>query len=274
MVMPCLAMAFVLISPHGESWGSEKLEGVLRHGCVVQDYFPDGEPPDVPIRYRDALKEFRLFFEKSGWTTNQFVDSLIVAATNRAAGGRWTVSDWDEINASAIWKLSEIDHPAVTNFFRSYLDQESQGQVPRKDVVTPVVAMFSHTNLEPEVLDYMRTLCVRTNLYESIADIVMLDMFETLSTMPEALKPAATNRVAQYMYYAIRHTTRQMCFQDRELAKFIPSYSNSFQRLEAMRYVESTATNVRQRVRARMEIDRLTALPTNALNDVSWIVGE
>ena len=89
--------------------------------------------------------------------------------------------------------------------------------------------------------------------------------------MPDDLKPAATNRVAQYMYFAIRHTTRQMAWQDRMLASFIPAYSNSLQRLDAMRYVASTATNARQRVRAQMEIDRLTALPTNQLNDVSWI---
>ena len=102
----------------------------------------------------------------------------------------------------------------------------------------------------------------------------VFDMLETLQTMPSELQPAATNRLAKYMYYTIRHTTQDMAFQDRELAKFIPSYSNSVQRLEAMRYVESTATNVRQRVRARMEIDRLLALPTNQLNDVSWIAEE
>ena len=128
-----------------------------------------------------------------------------------------------------------------------------------------------YTNLEPEVLTYMRTLCVRTNIYDRVAESVMLDMFETLNTMPDDLKPAATNRVAQYMYFAIRHTTRQMAWQDRMLASFIPAYSNSLQRLDAMRYVASTATNARQRVRAQMEIDRLTALPTNQLNDVSWI---
>ena len=99
----------------------------------------------------------------------------------------------------------------------------------------------------------------------------VFDMLETLQTMPSELQPAATNRLARYMYYTIRHATRAMAFQDCELAKLIPPYSNSVQRLDAMQYVESTATNELQRVRARMEIDRLLALPTNQLNDVSWI---
>ena len=154
----------------------------------------------------------------------------------------------------------------MTNFFKSYNDNAS---LRYKNTTIP--GMFPYTNLEPEVLAYMRTLCVRTNVYDRIADEIMLDMFETLKTMPDELKPAATNRVAQYMYFAIHHTTRQMAWQDRELAKFIPDYSNSVQRLSAMQYVATTATNARQRVRAQMEIDRLSALPTNQLNDVSWI---
>ena len=71
----------------------------------------------------------------------------------------------------------------------------------------------------------------------------MRDMFETLSTMPDALKPAATNRVAQYMYFAIRHVTDSQGWQDREFASFIPAYSNSIQRMSAMRYVSTSATN-------------------------------
>ena len=273
-MIPALAYCSVLISPEDSGWDYDRLERILCLSCVWDDDLPDPPPPYVPLRRRDALSEFRLFFERSGWTTNQFVDSLIVAATNRFAGGRWTNEDWDRINSNAIWKLSEIDHPAVTNFFRTYLDQVSQAQAPRRPVVTPVVAMFSHTNLEPEVLDYMRTLCVRTNLYVKAECSVMLDMFETLSTMPEALKPAATNRVAQYMYYAIRHVTDSQGWQDRELAKFVPSYSNSVQRLHLMQYVALSATNEWERANASRIVQGLSSLPTNALNDVSWIVGE
>ena len=100
---------------------------------------------------------------------------------------------------------------------------------------------------------------------------MMMEMFECYNTLPEAEKPAAKMRLAKYMYFVIHHTTRQMAWQDRELAKFIPAYSNSFQRLSAMQYVHSTGTNERQRVRANMEIERMSQLGTNQLNDVLWI---
>ena len=131
--------------------------------------------------------------------------------------------------------------------------------------------MFWRTNLEPEVLAYMRSLCVRTNVYCKVETAVMRDMFETLSTMPDELKPAATNRVAQYMYFAIRHVTDTQGWQDRELANFIPAYSNSLQRLSLMRYVFSSATNDWERSNAAQVVIRLQSLPANQLNDISWI---
>ena len=117
----------------------------------------------------------------------------------------------------------------------------------------------------------MRALCVRTNVYRNVESIVMGDMFETLSTMPDELKPAATNRVAKYMYFAIQHTTRRMGWQDRELSNFIPAYSNSLQRLSLMRYVSTSATNDWERSNAAQIVQRLESMPTNQLNDVSWI---
>lgn len=272
VAMACMASAEIWV-PANFSCDQSGLEFLLCHRCIVPDYFPDGEPPYVPMRNRDALADFRLFIERSGWTTNRFVEGLVSAARGNRRVTLWRRDEDKRITENAVWKLSEINHPAVTNYFRELIATQSVDWVERFGAL-PVNAMFCYTNLEPEVLDYMKGLCCRTNLYEKIADIMVLRMLETLRTMPSEQQPAATNRLARYMYYTIRHTTRYMAFQDCELAKFIPSYSNSIQRLEAMRYVESTATNVRQRVRARMEIERLSALQTNQLNDVSWIVEE
>lgn len=262
------AMASVLILPlvvgADVTW-QEMLERDLG-SYWPQDYFPEGEPPDVPLRHRDAIEEFNYFLDRSGWTTNQFVEGLILAFTNNITPENFADRSKRHIAGVAAWKLSEINQPAVTNFFRICNGDDSIRYKHRT-----ILGMFPYTNLEPEVMSYMRTLCVRTNIYDTVATEVMFDMFDTLETMPDALKPAATNRVAQYMYFAIHHTTRQMAWQDRELAKFMPAYSNSIQRLAAMRYIESTATNVRQRARAQMEISRLTSLPTNQLNDISWI---
>lgn len=243
-----------------------RLEHLLCYGCEPPDAFPDGEPPDVPLRNRDALAEFPRFISWSGWTTNQFIEGLMLAFTNCTTVTSWTQEERENIAGVAGWKLSEINHPAVTNFFRKCNDAdmaEYRG--------TTIPGMIPYTKLEPDVLAYMRTLCVRTNLYDDVATMVIYNMFDTLSSMPDVMKPAATNRVAQYLYFSLYHTTRHLSFQDDMLATFLPAYSNSVQRLDAMRYVQSTTTNLRTRVLAQQEVDRLSAIPTNQLNDISWI---
>lgn len=258
--------AFIVAMADGLPYGQERLEDVL-YNIEPDDYFPNGEPPYVPHRNRDALVEFREFLEGSGWTTNQFVDGLILAVTNNLPEAKLGDLGKKRIAGRAVWKLSEIDHPAVTNFFRHFNDTDDT-PLFKPDTVP---AMIYYTNLEPEVLSYMRTLCVRTNVYSNVAPVVMRRMFDTLSTMPDEMKPAATNRVAKYMYFAISHTTSYVAWQDRELSNFIPAYSNSIQRLSAMQHVSATIANPRTRVIAQLEVSRLSAIPTNQLNDVSWI---
>ena len=192
---------------------------------------------------------------------------LICAITNNVSDANWADAGKRDTAEVAAWKLGEIDNPVVTNFFRQFNDSDD---TPRLKTGT-IPPIFWRTNLEPEVLAYMRSLCVRTNVYRNVESIVMSDMFETIATMSEELKPAATNRVAQYMYFAICHTTRDVTWQDRELANFIPAYSNSVQRLSALQYVAATIVNPRTRAIAQREVARLSAMPTNQLNDVSWI---
>lgn len=267
-----LALEAKVLFPHDPAeWDLRCLEGILLNGCIVEDNedLPSSSP-DLPLRSRDALAEFRPFIERSGWTTNAFVEGLISFATNSFVGEGRSESDRETISQNALLKLTEIGHPSVTNFFRGYLERADARPVsPRV-----LVAMFSRTNLEPEVLGYMRTLCVRTNLYARAEGTVMLDMFDTLDTMPAELKPAATNRVAKYMYFAIRHVTDSQGWQDRELATFIPAYSNSLQRLSAMRHVAATATNTWERTNAVGVAGRLSALPAGELNDIGWIADE
>ena len=246
-------------------WGQADLEDWL-DGIIIPDYYPDGEPAYVPYRYRDSLPEFQEFFVKSGWTTNQFIEGLIFAATNNMTDANWADENKRRISDMAIWKLSEINMSVVTNFFRTLNDD---GLAHYKSTAIP--EMFHYTNLEPDILSYMRTLCVHTNIYDSVATSVMSDMFETLSTMPDAMKPAATNRVAQYMYFAIHHVTDSQGWQDIELSRFIPAYSNSIQRLRLMQYVANSATNAWERSNAASVVQALSAIPTNQLNDVSWI---
>ena len=241
--------------------------GLERYLVFSKPYCSSGDEPYVLPRYRNSLADCRDFFESSGWTTNQFLEGLMCAITNNVTDENWPDEYKRDAAEVAAWKLGEIDNPAVTNFFRQFNDSDDTDRL-KIETIPPV---FWRTNLEPEVLAYMRTLCVRTNVYCKVESNVMGDMFETLSTMPDALKPAATNRVAQYMYFAIRHTTRRMGWQDRELSNFIPAYSNSLQRLSLMRYVSTSATNDWERSNAAQVVQRLESLPTNQLNDVSWI---
>lgn len=269
VVVELVALGSVLVCPAVDpSWSQEKFEESIS-GFEPEDNFPDGEPPYIPLRERNALPEFQWVFSQSGWTTNQLIEALALAVTNNLSGKVLSDPGRCRVLRNAIWKLSEIDHPSVTNFFRVLNDSERY-----KRGATPVMAMFRYTNLEPEVLAYMRTLCAKTNLYERAADGVMFDMLETLDTMPPELKPAATNRVAQYIYFSVRHTTRGMLYQDKRLAGLIPAYSNSVQRRDAMRYVATTATNQWQRTHAQMEVDRLSALPVGQLNDLPWLSEE
>ena len=268
-LMVCIAstaVQFSLTAADDLPYGQERLERWL-YSIEPDDDPGDDEPPYVPFRCRDALTEFGAFLEGSGWTTNQFVDGLILALTNNLAEAK--LGNWEKnrIAGHAAWKLSEINHPAVTNFFRCFNDTD---ETPFLKTVT-VPGMFYYTDLEPEVLAYMRSLCIRTNVYCKVECNVMSDMFETLSTMPNELKPAATNRVAKYMYFAIRHVTDSQGWQDIELSRFIPAYSNSLQRLSLMRYVSTSATNDWERSNAAQIVQRLESMPTNQLNDVSWI---
>ena len=223
--------------------------------------------PYVPHRYRNALEDCRDFLQQGGWTTNMFIAGLMVAMTNNLADSNWTNEEKRTLAKVAAWRLKEIDNPAVTNFFRYF--NEIDGTFKLKDDTIP--GMFYYTDLETEVLKYMRTLCIKTNIYANVAFGVAYDMSKALETMSPPLRSSATNRVAQYMYFSITHTDRRVIAQDRLLASFLPVYSNSFQRLAAMRYVQSTVTNARTRVLAQQEVDRLSSVPTNQLNDIGWI---
>lgn len=225
------------------------------------------EEPYVPLRYTDGMRRHQWYMSQSGWSTNQIVSALMLAMTNYLSDADWADERKRRCSGMAACYLSDINLPVVTNMFRHFNDSDN---TPRMKLAT-IPGMFRYTNLEPDVLDYMRTLCVRTNVYDVAADIVAIDMFKALETMPSDLKPAATNRVAQYMYFAIHHVTDCQGWQDRELAMFIPAYSNSVQRLDLMRYVSTSATNTWERANASNVVQRLQALPSNELNNVQWI---
>ena len=247
-------------------WGQADLEDWL-DGIIIPDYYPDGEPAYVPYRYRDSLPEFQEFFVKSGWTTNQLIEGLILVVTNNLVEGNWTDPEKQRMAGMAIWKLTEINHPSVTNFFYHFNETDRTQRFKRETIP----AMIHFTNVEPNVLSYLRSKCTDTNIYDHVALSVADALLEALHTMPSEFKLESTNRIARYMYYSLHYMTKSMLWQDRELAKLIPLYSNSVQRLELMNYVIENTTNAVLRNRVQIEAERLSAIPTNQLNDVSWI---
>ena len=266
IVVLAVAVTAALAAQTVPTWDLAWLEHIFSGGELICG----SDESYVPHRNRDALSSLGQFMTQGGWTTNQLVEALIFEMTNNMSEVNWADETKRRVARRAASRLGEINLPAVTNFFREFNDSDD---TPRLKMQT-IPGMIWYTNLEPEVLDYMRTLCVRTNVYANVETMVMHDMFETLETMPPELKPAATNRVARYMYFAIGHTTRGTGWQDRELAKFMPAYSNSIQRLQLMQHVANTVTNAYARANANKVVQALFAIPTNQLNDISWIVDE
>lgn len=125
------------ISPTSTTWDQAGLEKIVCYNCYYDDNPPD-PPPYVPLRNRDALTDFRLFIERSGWSTNRFVEGLVkIEHGERTGAHQW--EGWEEklATGNADWKLSEINHPAVTNYFRELIEG---GADPHGGVAEDVLA--------------------------------------------------------------------------------------------------------------------------------------
>ena len=124
-------------------------------------------------------------------------------------------------------------------------------------------------------MSYLRDVSVQTNVYERAAVSVMFDLMRCVEEMPTQCRANATTNVAKFIYFSIMHgTTRANVVQDDELAKLIPAYSNSFQRITVVNHLLSTITNSYTHACLQSDLARLQALPTNELNNVSWLTEE
>ncbi len=261
-----IVTTFSVLGAYSAMPPAAEVERVLEGMIIQDDFVNEEEPPYIPLRYRDSLRRYDFFIRKHKCTTNEFVEALMLAATNGTYSLKWTEEQKRIIAGRALVLLSEMDRSDVTNFVR-VVNADGKKNFRYVDFSTP----FIHTNLEPEIMEYMRSQCVRTNLYEDLVGTVMDDMLETLSTMPPALQSVATNRVAQYLYFSLGHTTRLLIDQDEQIIKLVPDYSNSVQRLSMMRYVATTTTNTYTRIYAQKAVQLLSAAPTNTLNNIPWI---
>ena len=169
MIICVLAATFAM--PMIAATGQIELEEILREGFEPVDNIPDTPRVKVPNRYRNSLPEFQRFIARNCWTTNQFLEGMMCAMTNNVSDANWADAGKRETAEVAAWKLGEIDDPAVTNFFRQFNDSDDTDRLK----IETIPPMFWRTNLEPEVLAYMRSLCVRTNVYCKVETAVMRD---------------------------------------------------------------------------------------------------
>ena len=251
------------------AWSTDRLESFLRGSCrfIESDYDETDASYDIPGRMRDALPLFHDVFQESGWTTNELVEALIAVVSNGLQTVNLQDPDMRRSTVVAMRQLADINHPAVTNFFSSIVYEDIHGM---EKIVIP--GLFRYTNLESDVVARLYDLCVCTNKYDESAPIVAWDLLECLSTVPEAERDAAKVRVAKYMYYSSRHISSSQTWQDEELANLIPNYSNSLQRLDQALFFIHNSTNAYEQAKALGQYNRLCAFPTNALNDVSWLM--
>jgi len=264
-----LILGFLIGSSFAEeAWSTERLASFLRGSSrfIESDYDETDALDDMPGRMRDALPLFCDVFRESGWTTNELVDALIVVVSNGLQAANLQDPDKRRSAVVAMRQLADINHPAVTNFFSCIVYEDLHGM---EKIAIP--GLFRYTNLESNVVARLYDLCICTNRYDEAASIVAWDLLDCLATVPEAERDAAKIRVAKYMYYSMRHISSSQTWQDEELAKLIPSYSNSVQRLDQVRFFIHNSTNVYEQSKALVQYNRLSAFPTNSLNDVSWI---
>ena len=254
-------------------YNQEWLEKVLFRLSIPQDdYVNFPEPEYVPQRNRDATVNFKDFFQSGGWTTNQLVNGLIAAYSNNVEGAVGGKLRDNMIASESLMQLSEINCPAALAFITTICTNGAQiGEM--LEMILP--GTFRYTNLEPEVMHYLRQVCLNTNVYESAAEGVMFNLLDCVKEMPTQYRANATTNVAKFIYFSIMNgTTRDNVVQDYELAKFMPVYSNSIQRITVVNHLLSTVTNSYTVACLQSDLARLQALPTNQLNNVSWLTEE
>ena len=266
MVMVWLSSLSLVVGA-GEMWSQASFEDRLYGMREGEDDLDNLTNEDVPQCRKDALSErFGDFIHEGGWSTNRVIGALILSVTNCLGRSAWASERDHVIAAIAFNALSEINHPRSLAFVMQTCTNDV------RDILNEgVTGVFRYSQYEPEVFDYLRKLCVMTNRYEGVVRNVALDLEDCLGGVLEGNRCAATNQLARYHYFVIRHATARVGLVDHLLSNLLPSYSNSIQRLNAMRYVANTATNRDQAVWATNQVNRLSALPTNQLNNVSWL---
>lgn len=278
LILSCLIVQSfaVHLFGQGDASGIEDLEEMLYDQSFgVDDLEREDLPRYVPWRERDGLAKYQHFIPRKGWTTNRFVNALIFLATNNLAVNRWRDDRCSRVAAVSLGTLAEIDCQQAQSFVR----QICTNAVPlnfegsSRFIACTLPGVFCRTNFEPEVFDYLRQVCVLTNRYEECSVAMTYHLKSTLCGIPLSWRSDATTNLCRYIYFVIHNVSYGPLSQDHELVNLLPAYSNSIQRIRALEYIANSNTNESRRVKAQRKLDSLLRIPTNELNDLSWITG-
>ena len=263
-----LCLMSLLVHASG-GWSIQRLETLLcRSERFVESDHDEADSDEGRSWDRDGIPLFRDVLEEGGWSTNQLVCGLVSIASNGLQSTGWDVPERRKATVVAVELLADINHPDVTNYFHTLVGDDLHGL---ESVVLP--AMFSHTNLEPEVFESLYRSCAHTNFYDRAAPSVAMELLDVLGRLPASAREAAKVRVARFLHFSMRQVTTSQTWQDEQLAKLIPDYSNSVERLEQVRYLMGHSARDYERNRAAAQFRRLSAIPANSLIRVPWLCG-
>ena len=221
-------------------------------------------------REHDIVPYFRRYMEETGCTTNQLINGFIYLATNFVNNTIWNDAALKSEVADNSWfALSAVNHPLA----RSFLLQACTNS-PNVKLAEALPGVFRYTNLEPEVFDYLRTVCVQTNRYEDCSAGIALVLRNVCRDLPSEVRPAATTNLCKYIYFSIGQSSEDQLALEHELVGLLPTYSNSYQRIEVLRNTMRVHPSEYSRNYAQRILRPLLRIPTNELNDVSWITGD
>ena len=230
----------------------------------LRDYVP------VPERHWNAFSKYEWCLQNGSCTTNQLIDALYEMATNIIHSGVQDGSEDYYIALNALNDISMMDCPYARDVIKICLTNEAS------DLKWwGAGALYRYSQLEQEVFDYFRIVYSSLGgvAYEQSID-PLFGLEDSLETMGDEGRVAATNRLARFEYFMVTNATCKNILIDRHLCALKPDYAQSRQRLAAMSVVASATTNAGGRVQAQAIVDTLSLVPTNELNDVSWLTDE
>lgn len=247
-------------------WNNERLEVYLYLHAEAGDNLDVPHYVSPPERQKDALREYEDYISGSGWSTNQFISALMEIVTNITISSRWDDERNQVVAYYAEKALSEIDVPSTLDFIKVACTNN-----PNIDLSVALPRVFRYSAFEPGVVDYLQRVRSITNRYDMASANIAWTMKCCLAGLDSSVAASATNTVAKYTYRSQLQTSVNYGVLDWCLREIVPGYSNSVQRAAALQCSYNLETNELVKAKIQAVINGINALPTNELNNITWL---